>query len=413
MCNQMRKLKNNSKGFSLLVALISLIIVIVSIFIIKIIYNNVNASRVTRVVGNNTPPVSYQTNLGTNTTTVKQPVVSQRILPPPAGSFNIINYGASTASSNNKVAIQGAINAAGKNRGTVFVPVGIFKIAGSLRISSMITLEGSNEAKSILLETVHPDDLLSDRANGTTVENITLNTQEYNGGHAFGTTASYTRLQNAIILSGSSPGHFALYYAGHPGATPHNPSYSTNNKMINIIENDQICDDGISWSFQENSSITNLNETGSRLALYVDKNLLINNYVYHPGVQATSCIHSHNGIPTQGFWITPPSNDITINNFDTYGNGGKLSSGKQLYSTNITINNENFMTNSGYQLDIGDVNGLTISNSNFANNKVVINPDVQAIVDIKNSTLSNLVIPTNSLHKITLTCLSVSPVICP
>ena len=410
MFKQTTKLKNNSKGFSLITTLIALTIIIVSIFIIRAIYNNIHTYGVT---SNNKPSVSSQTNLGTNTTTVKQPVVSQQILPPPAGSFNIITYGASTASANNKVAIQDAINAAGKNHGIVFVPTGIFKIAGSLKISSMITLEGSNEAKSILLETIHPDDLLSDKANGTTIENITLNTQKYNGGHAFGTTASYTTLQNAIILSGSSPGHFALYYAGHPGATPNNPSYSTNNKMVNIIENDQICDDGISWSFQENSSITNLNETGSRLAIYVDKNLLINNYVYHPGVQTTSCINAHNGIPTQGFWITPPSSNITINNFDTYGNGGKLSSEKQLYSTNITINNENFMTNSGYQMDIGDVHGLTISNSNFKNNKVIINPDVQAIVDIKNSTLSNLVIPTNSRHKITLTCDQVSPLNCP
>ena len=140
---------------------------------------------------------------------------------------------------------------------------------------------------------------------------------------------------------------------------------------------------------------------------------MINNYVYHPGVQATSCIHSYSGIPTQGFWITPPSKDITINNFDTYGNGGKLSSEKQLYSTNITINNENFMTNSGYQMDIGDVHGLTISNSNFKNNKVVISPDVQAIVDIKNSTLSNLVITTSSRHKVTLTCYQVTPSTCP
>lgn len=386
------------KIFKNKIFLIGLMVVILLIGFM-IIFKKINFSFLT---SNNFSQNHYQASLNSKYASIIPSNLSKTILKQPTGSFNIVNFGASVNNPNNFQAIKRTILAAQKQNGLVFIPIGTYRLAGSLKISSKIILEGANEVKSVLMETKPTADLLSDQANGTIVQNITLNTQTYNGGHAFGTEASYTTLQNAIILSGSSPGHFALYYAGAPGASPHSPRYSQGNKLLNIVENDQICDDGISWSFQNNSSITNLNETGSRLAIYVDKNLTINNYVYHPGIQTVSCRNSPNGIPTQGFWVTPPSNNIVINNFNTYGNGGKFSSSANLYSSNITINNENFMNQAGYQMYIGDVRGLTIINSNFKNNKLIINPTIHAIINLKNSKINKLNLVSKS--KINLSC---------
>ena len=130
----------------------------------------------------------------------------------------------------------------------------------------------------------------------------------------FSSGVSHATLRNASVLSGNQPGHFAIYFAGPRGATAANPVFSAGNTLDNVVVGDQICDDGVSWSFQTDGTVNNVRETGSRLALYIDNGTTVNNYQYTPG----PCRPVDNG-----YWITPPSCNITINGFASSERQGK------------------------------------------------------------------------------------------
>ena len=203
----------------------------------------------------------------------------------PTGTYTVTQFGATTRSQNNRAAFQAAFNeAAFGPRGIVYIPSGTWKIAGHLQLPA-ITLEGAGKTTSAIVETVPAADLLSASKSGTVVEDLTLNTQIFDGGHAFGTDASYTKLQHVDVFSGNQPGHFALYYAGPPGASRTNLIYSQGNVVNDVYINDQICDDGFSWSFQKNGMISNVTQVGSRLALYLDNIDTVKNYYYTQGSQ--------------------------------------------------------------------------------------------------------------------------------
>jgi hypothetical protein len=120
--------------------------------------------------------------------------------------------------------------------------------------------------------------------------------------------AGHQRLAAAVL---GGPNHFAIYYAGPKGAKPLAPLYNTGNVVNNLMLNELDCNDGFSWSFQENSTISNVTHTGSRLALYVDQSTTVTDYNYTPGAQQCGA--------RNGFWITPPADNITITDFTSSG----------------------------------------------------------------------------------------------
>ena len=275
-------------------------------------------------------------------------------MPAAAGqcTVNVAQFGASTSSANNTQAFQNAINAAAGH--VVCVPAGTWNFTSTINIASQEVFEGVGSGSTFLVETKLGQNLLRVSASGTIVQNLTLNTQSFNGGIPFSSGASNVTLQNSQILSGNVPGHFAVYFAGPSGATVSAPLYSTGNTISNVGINDTICDDGFSWSFQQNGTINNVSETGSRLSLYVDSGTTVTNYNYTPG----PCAQADNG-----YWITAPSQNITINNFVSSGSGGKAC--PNIYSpyscSNITIANEHATGN----IEIGNVTGLSVTGSNF------------------------------------------------
>jgi hypothetical protein len=216
------------------------------------------------------------------------------------------------------------------------------------------TFSGAGAGSTVLRQTVYGHNLLRVSGDNTLVENLTLDTQTNNGGIAFQTGASNVTLENADVMSGNVPGHFAIYFAGPRGATVASPRYSTGNRLQNVNVSDRICDDGVSWSYQRNDTITNVSETGSRLALYVDTGVVVNGYRYTPG----PCISSDDG-----FWITPPSSNIVISNFVSSGAGGYIcpNIAMQQSCSRITLENER----AAAALHIGNVTGLRVSGSAF------------------------------------------------
>ena len=355
---------------------------------------------------NNSSQVSSSPSPTSNTPTANGNPYETVHLSEPVGAYDITSYGANVNAANNQAAIQAAINAAQSKQGIVYIPDGTYKVSGTLMIHGGITMEGEDRNSAVLIETKTAADLVDDRANHTTVYNLTLNAQQYDGGHAFGTGGSYTTLKDVTVSSGHQPGHFDLYFAGPPSARVKTPVYSQYNTLENVVANEQICDDGISWSFQQNGTISNVVETGSRLALFIDNGDTVNNFTFYPGPYQTANCKTD----ITGFWITPPSENISINNFTSYANGGKLTASTQgRYSSNITINNET-LANPGYNISIGDVKNMTINNSNFLNNLLLINGHTEDI-QITNSHISAIKpYPFPSSYNVT--CQNVTPFTC-
>lgn len=257
-------------------------------------------------------------------------------------------------------AIAKALSVAGARGGTLYFPPGHYRVGGSglgsgieVRGGRPLTIAGPGSGLVTITNTNPTGGLLSIRVDHTVVEGLTLDAQSANTRQALGVMANNVTVQFCRILGGRQ--FFAIYYAGPAGATTTAPIYNSGNRLLNDFVDDLVDNDGISWSFQENSLIENLVHTGSRLALYVDRYVTVQNDIYRPGPQAGG---------TAGFWISAPSDHITINNFTSYGMGGIISDNGVDVSTNITISNERLMV-SGNTLRVDAARGLTIRGCNF------------------------------------------------
>jgi hypothetical protein len=308
----------------------------------------------------------------------------------PAPTFSVASFGAvGDGHTDATAAFAAAIAAAqAQGGGTVTVPAGTYLFSqpskssygSSIQIhgTAPVQLIGAGASSTSLVEGVAGQSLLSVRADGSSVQGLTADTQTDNGLVAISVTANNTLLSNDRILGGSQ--QFALYYPGPAGATPTNPSYDTGNVVQGLSINDRYQGDGFSFSFQENGSISNVTHFGSRLSLYVDNGVTVNNYQYTPNPLC--------GGATNGFYITAPSTNVTIDNFVSSGEGGIISNKvDNRSSSNITIGGEQLTSAGGDHLEVGDVSGLTVANSNFGNgNSLLINPPVSATgVVVENS----------------------------
>jgi hypothetical protein len=282
-------------------------------------------------------------------------------------------------------AIQAAIDAATAHGGTVYVPAGRFMVGksgngASIKVQSgaAVALRGAGQDSSSLVESAAGRDLLSVKVDGTVVENLTLNTRSGDGGAAIGVRANNTTLRQSHVVGGSRA--FALFYAGPVGASRDQPVYNHGNQVLDTKVEDDITNDGFSWSFQENSRISNIDHTGSRLAIYHDNYLEVDGYRYTPGSQRTA---------KNGFWITPPSSHVTIRGFVSSGSGGILGASPFGTSSDILIDGEQMLTPGAFEIRIGDVSNLTIQNCTLAaGNSVNFVPKVKADrVAVRNSTV--------------------------
>ncbi len=294
--------------------------------------------------------------------------------PAPAGAAplpqpitTVTNYGAvGNGHTDSTNAIAKAIAFASARGGTLFFPAGHYVVHGTgigsaieVHSGRALTIAGAGRDLVTITNMNASGGLLSIQVDHTVVENLTLDAQTANTRQALGVVANDVIVESCRILGGSQ--FFAIYYAG-PGGSSSAPTYNTGNQLINDVVSDLVDNDGISWSFQENSLIENLQHTGSRLALYVDRYVTVQNDTYRPGAQAGG---------TAGFWISAPSDHITINNFTSYGMGGIISNNGNYISSNITISNERLMV-PGNTLRVDAVNGLTIRGCNFGSGSTLL-----------------------------------------
>jgi hypothetical protein len=288
--------------------------------------------------------------------------------PLPLPITDVLAYGAvGNGRTDSTIAIGKATSVAEARGGTLYFPPGHYVVGGSgigsaieVRGGHPLTIAGAGRDLVILTNTNASGGLLSIRVDHTIVEDLTLDAQSANTRQALGVVANSVTVQNCRILGGRQ--FFAIYYAGPAAASSSAPIYNTGNRLLNDIVSDLVQNDGISWSFQENSLIENLQHTGSRLALYVDRYVTVQNEIYRPGPQ---------GGGTAGFWISAPSDHITINNFTSYGMGGIISDNGTTESTNITITNERLLV-PGNTLRVDAARGLTIRGCAFGSGSTLL-----------------------------------------
>jgi hypothetical protein len=244
-------------------------------------------------------------------------------------------------------------------------------------------LMGAGRDSTSLIEGKANKGLLGIHSDNSAVENITLDTKTDDGGPAIFVQANHTRLLHARVLGGTR--HFALYYAGPHGAQPTQPAYNVGNVVSDLDLNELGCDDGFSWSFQQDSSISDVTHTGSRLALYVDQTTTVTNYRYTPGAQQCSA--------RNGFWLTPPAQSITITNFVSSGEGGKIAvigaQGVGKLATDVTIRGLT-MTGTGQTATIGDVRNFLLDGCNLGSNDIVIKAQGSAQGVVTNCTFGQV-----------------------
>jgi hypothetical protein len=310
--------------------------------------------------------------------------------PPPV--FDVTDYGAAPNGSDCTVAFMKAIAAAQgapsnpNGLATVYVPAGTFAfttptpvdLAATIQIHGTvpINLIGSSSAESSLVQHVPGQALISVQVDGSTVQQLTLDCQTFEGGSCLGVSANNTLLKNATILGSRARKQFTLYYKGPLGATQSNPTFNTGNQVIDCVVNDEICDDGFSFSYQQNATISGITHFGSRLALYVCSDVTITDYTYTPNLFC-----NFDRITTNGFYVTPPSTNITFTNFTTNGQAGIIDGDRQQrQSSNISFTGL-VMTAAagavpGNRMEIGNVQGLTIDSSDFTGGQMYFDAPV-------------------------------------
>ena len=311
-------------------------------------------------------------------------------------TFNVASYGANgNGVADNTAAFAAAIQAAeNSGGGTVNVPAGTYAFTSSSpgRVASIalngtapVQLVGAGRDSTSLVQHVSGLGLLWDGIDSSTIQGLTLDSQTYTGGIALAVRANNTVVTQDRVLGANDPvftnAPFAIFYEGASGSTPANPIYNVGNQISDVIVQDGVANDGFSFSFQKNAKISNITHYGSRLALYIDSNVTVTNDSYTPN---PAC-----GAAAQGFYITAPSSNITINGFTSSGAGGVISgAANSASSSNISINGETLTSPSGNNLQVGNVNGLTINGAQFNGNGLKIDaPNDATAVLVENSTM--------------------------
>jgi hypothetical protein len=271
-------------------------------------------------------------------------------------------------------AIQDAIDAAEATGGLVQLPAGTCELSSGLKISTGpgITLSGRVSSKgqrqTTLTDSINPEYQEGDlyiTSNHNTVQDLILNQLRYGG--AANVQADYTTFQRTTVLGG--PNFFVLYFHRLLDRKHAVGNRLIDSNVVSLIDRTvqstlgtKPCDDAISWAAQDDSLIQNVEFTGTRLALYQDDGVEVDGFTYHPGPQTCDL---------DGYWITQPSSNITLENLTMYGSGGVVdnNSPSNGISRNISIVNERVETptaGTGYTLN-GPSHGLVISNADGVN----------------------------------------------
>ena len=332
-----------------------------------------------------TPTTSGPSSPGSSNASPGSSNVSAGPVPSSGKTFQVTSYDGcrGDGSVNCGPALQAAVNAAqSAGGGTVYLPPGTYldtSQAVHVQPGAAVTITGSNPSTTSIVEKSRKPTIFVVNANHVVIDNLTLDsTAVSNGGAVVLVNTSYNTVENSRILGGTNTAWPLRFAGGHGIATAEHLIFSTGNTVNNIYIEDDVpwADDGLDFPYQEDGSISNVRQYGSRLGLYIDKNVTVTNYSYTPNPAL-------NQAGANGFYISAPSSDITITDFTSDGAGGIIGANhdgqSSLGNTNITINHED-VTGSGSLLVFG-CSGLLIERSQLGTLNVSPRGTVQGTVE--------------------------------
>jgi hypothetical protein len=310
---------------------------------------------------------------------------------------DVTRYGADfTGQTDSTVAIRSAITDCAATTGpdVVSFPAGTYKLDLNDGLKFALPIDGPNpiavvgagQATTRLVEwvgTIHgqaPKSIFNITVDGVSLSGLTLDTQTFNAGDAFRSGANSTTVSNSTILGSENPDVFALRFNGP--CTHSHLVRMTNNYVHDIAIDDQGVggNAGLDFSCQAQGRIENLRLTGSMLALYIDSGVSVSNFTFTPGATQRN---------PRGWYITGPSDHISIDRFTTSGQGGIIGNGKGDMVTDTTITNEQ-MTVPGFQLVISNALRTSISGSSIGELRIAPSVATDGLT-VTSSTLGSVV----------------------
>jgi Pectate lyase superfamily protein len=322
----------------------------------------------------------------------------------PAGSFSVTSYGADpTGTTDAAAAIQDAIDAAVAKGGwqTVYFPTGTYLLNDNngrhndfLLKDDTVNILGAGQAYTKIVEEVgtyaYPslargkNVFAFEHMSDFYVDGLTVDSQTYNAGDTIDDYGDDSTLENLTLLgakngSGGTVDRNNVYdmrvITGSCNANPGSPD-NYGNIVKNIVLNGRGigANDDLVFSCQDDGTVSDVTDTGWGMGLYIDRDITVSDYTFRPDVPTNPEL--------RGFYITD-GHDITIDDFTTYGEGGRIATCVGVVpagnpclehpSTDITINGLDMETTSGTDFQVEDVTNLTIENSTLGT--LYIDPD--------------------------------------
>ncbi|HEX6539461.1 MAG TPA: glycosyl hydrolase family 28-related protein [Candidatus Dormibacteraeota bacterium] len=310
--------------------------------------------------------------------------------PPPANAFNVTKYGADPSGQSDATqAIRQAISAAeaaGSGQ-TVYFPAGTYLLDDNDGLKTDFRLSGPTAPNILgagrdttrLVEKIgtvaypgitKPKTVFDLSAvTGTVFSGLTVDTETFNAGDTIDDSGDNTTIEHAGFLGAQNKNTFTMRVLTVCNANPGHNLYGIH-KSGNVVDDVLLRgrgkggNDDLDFSCQWDGKISNITDVGWGTAVYIDHNVSITNFDFTPGPDETD---------PRGWYITN-SDHISITNFITRGQGGVIKN-PNLGSSAITVDHEQ-MLQPGFVLEVGDVAGMTISNSTIV--QLRIDPAVSA-----------------------------------
>ena len=333
---------------------------------------------------------------------------------PPAGSYNVVSYGADpTGHHDSTQAIRSAVSAADKAPGnTVYFPAGRYLLdlndgaKQDIDISANpVNIVGAGPASATIVEEIGAKTAgvttsktifqIETGANGqpgggdgTTITGLTLDSATYDAGTTIIDYGNDTTLSHLTIMGARSDKQYNRDVFGvRVIAVCNHTDLSTRHRSDNIVDDLTITGQGsagntdLDISCQYNAFVSDVGDTGNGMDIYICDNVVLSGYTFMPGAVEAS---------PKSYVITGPSQNLTIRDITTYGSGGQLQPSPNGYSiTNTTITNET-MKDPTMVLEIGDADQTTIANSTIGILK--LNPDNSvAGLTVVNSSVASVI----------------------
>lgn len=322
--------------------------------------------------------------------------------------FNIWDFGATGSNFGDDTGpVLEAIDKAEVSGGIVFAPPGTYLLnppgaGGSALVISRpgVVLAGAGRGSTKFVLANSSMELLAingtgaatpGTADGLILSGIAFDTAAYNCQAALAVQANNCLLLDCEVEGGSNI--YAIFFAGPQTATQAAPVYNTGNRIENLILTDSFNGDGLSWSFQQHSTIKNVLHNGSRLAIYICDDLAVNDYSYTPGAAVPA--GSQNG-----YYITEPSSDIRIDGFNLESGGNPVIGNPDAtyFVSNASIRNSKQAA--GSRLRLGDFNHLVLDNVTLPAGAAGGAHDAYLDID-PSSAADNLVVKNSSIAQVT------------